>query len=149
MGESILVPLDGSPKAGKAFDYAIKFPDAKITVITVINPFDIDPLKPGFQSPVGKAGMPAYSQEWYQKVWDNATDLHDQMREKAEEQDVPFESVVTMGTAAKEIVKYAKENDIDHIIMGTHGSEDIANVFFGSVAEKVTRRAPMSVTIIR
>lgn len=149
MGEPILVPLDGSSKAAEAFDYALTLPVERIIAITVINPFDIDPLTPGYQSPLGKAGMPAFSQEWYQKEWDNAKELHEEMRKKADEHDVPFESVVKMGSAPKEIVTYATKNEIDHIVMGTHGSEDISNVLFGSVAEKVTHRAPMSVTIVR
>ncbi|WP_458208218.1 universal stress protein [Haladaptatus sp. NG-SE-30] len=147
MGEHVLVPLDGSPAASAALDYALTLPDVEITVLTVVNPFDIDPLSPGYQSPLGKAGMPAYSTEWYEKEWENAKELHEEMREKAG--DVPFESVVKMGQPAKQIVRYAEKNDIDHVIMGTHGKEDLGNILLGSVAEKVSHRAPVMVTIVR
>ncbi|WP_458185749.1 universal stress protein [Haladaptatus sp. NG-WS-4] len=147
MGEHVLVPLDGSPAAEAALEYALTLPDVEITVLTVVNPFDIDPLSPGYQSPLGKAGMPAYSTEWYEKEWENAKELHEEMREMAG--DVPFESVVLMGQPAKQIVKYAREHDVDHVVMGTHGKEDLANVLLGSVAEKVAHRAPMMVTIVR
>ncbi len=102
MSEHVLVPLDGSPKSMEAFEHALKIPDAELTVITVVNPFDIDPLSPGYQSPLGKAGMPAYSQEWYQKEWDNAHELHEELGEQAG--DVPVESVVKMGQPARQIL---------------------------------------------
>ncbi|WP_049969496.1 universal stress protein [Haladaptatus cibarius] len=147
MGEHVLVPIDGSPASKAALDYALTMPEVKITVLTVVNPFDIDPLSPGYKSPLGKAGMPAYSQEWYQKEWDSAKELHEELREKAD--DVPFESVVTLGQPARQIVKHATEQGVDHIVMGTHGKEDLSNVFLGSVAEKVAHRAPITVTIVK
>lgn len=147
MSEHVLVPLDGSPKSIEAFEYALEIPDVELTLITVVNPFDIDPLSPGYQSPLGKAGMPAYSQEWYQKEWDSAHELHDELREDAD--DVPVESVVRMGQPARQILTYARENDIDHIVIGTHGRDDISHILLGSVADRVMRRAPMMVTVVR
>ncbi|GAA0225431.1 universal stress protein [Haladaptatus pallidirubidus] len=147
MGEHVLVPIDGSPASKVALDYALTIPEVEITVLTVVNPFDIDPLSPGYKSPLGKAGMPAYSQEWYQKEWDNAKELHEELRDKVG--DVPFESVVKLGQPARQIIRYATEHDVDHIMVGTHGKEDRSNVILGSVAEKVTRRAPMTVTVVR
>ena len=41
-----------------------------------------------------------------------------------------------------EIVRYAKENEIDLIIMGTHGRSGLSHVLLGSVAERVVRKAP-------
>lgn len=48
-----------------------------------------------------------------------------------------------------EIVRYAKENDIDLIVMGTHGRSGLAHVLLGSVAEKVVRKAPCPVLTVR
>ncbi|WP_231185591.1 universal stress protein [Haladaptatus sp. DYF46] len=147
MTEQVLVPVDGSPKSREAFEYAVALPDVELTVITVVNPFDIDPLSPGYQSPLGKAGMPAYSQEWYQEEWDNAHELHEELRESAG--DVPVESVVKMGQPARQILRYAREHDIDHIVIGTHGRDDVSKILLGSVADKVMRRAPMMATVVR
>ena len=48
-----------------------------------------------------------------------------------------------------EIIRYARENDVDLIIMGTHGRTGLAHVLMGSVAEKVVRKSPCPVLTIR
>ena len=45
------------------------------------------------------------------------------------------------GRAASEIVKYARRNAIDLIVLGTHGRTGFSRAVLGSVAEAVTRRA--------
>lgn len=52
------------------------------------------------------------------------------------------------GKRAIEIVRYAKEGDIDLIVMGTHGRGFVAHAVMGSVAEKVVRAAPCPVLTV-
>jgi nucleotide-binding universal stress UspA family protein len=52
-------------------------------------------------------------------------------------------------TPADEIVKYAQAEQIDMIVMGTHGRPGLAHVLMGSVAEKVVRTAPCPVLTLR
>ncbi len=52
------------------------------------------------------------------------------------------------GTAFMEIGRYAKENDIDMIVLGTHGYTGITHMVMGSVAEKVVRKAPCPVLTV-
>ncbi len=56
---------------------------------------------------------------------------------------------VLEGSAATEIVKYAKENNVDTIIMGTHGRTGLTHILLGSVAERVMRHAPCNVIVVR
>jgi len=44
---------------------------------------------------------------------------------------------------------YAEDLDVDHIVMDSHGRSGASRVLLGSVAETVTRRSPVSVTIVR
>jgi nucleotide-binding universal stress UspA family protein len=53
------------------------------------------------------------------------------------------------GSAFVEIVRYAREQNIDLIVMGTHGRGPIAHMLLGSVAEKVVRKAPCPVLTVR
>ena len=48
-----------------------------------------------------------------------------------------------------EIVRYAREQNIDLLVMGTHGRGPIAHMLLGSVAEKVVRKAPCPVLTVR
>jgi nucleotide-binding universal stress UspA family protein len=59
------------------------------------------------------------------------------------------QTVSVQGSAAPEIVRFAKERDIDLIVVGTHGRGGLAHVLLGSVAEKVVRKAPCPVLTVR
>jgi nucleotide-binding universal stress UspA family protein len=52
-------------------------------------------------------------------------------------------------STAPEILLYAKENEVNLIVMGTHGRRGLGYLFLGSVAEEVVRMAPCSVLTIR
>lgn len=53
------------------------------------------------------------------------------------------------GSPAVEIVRYASDNDIDMIVLGTHGHTGLTHVILGSVAENVVRKAKCPVLTIR
>lgn len=55
----------------------------------------------------------------------------------------------TSSTPAEAIISYAKEADIDLIVLGTHGRGGMAHLFMGSVAERVVRTAPCPVLTVR
>jgi nucleotide-binding universal stress UspA family protein len=50
---------------------------------------------------------------------------------------------------ADEIVRYAKDEHIDLIVLGTHGRKAMAHLLVGSVAERVVRTAPCPVLTVR
>ena len=56
---------------------------------------------------------------------------------------------VRRGTAFLEIVRYAREEHIDLIAIATHGRTGLRHALFGSVAEKVVRKAPCPVLSVR
>lgn len=51
-------------------------------------------------------------------------------------------------SAAAAIVRYADDNDIDLILMGTHGRKGLAQLFLGSEAAEVTRAASVPVMVV-
>ena len=56
---------------------------------------------------------------------------------------------VAMGRPFMEIIRYAREQEIDLIVIGTHGRSGLQHALLGSVAEKVVRKAPCPVLTIR
>ncbi|MBF0475038.1 MAG: universal stress protein [Deltaproteobacteria bacterium] len=65
------------------------------------------------------------------------------------EDEIFYEIHILSGHPATEIINLVKEKDIDVLVMGSHGLTGLAYVFFGSTAEKVVRRAPCSVLVVR
>ncbi|MFQ5964828.1 MAG: universal stress protein [Candidatus Scalinduaceae bacterium] len=59
------------------------------------------------------------------------------------------EMLISYGVPFVEIIKAAKDNDIDLIVMGTHGRSGILRLLIGSVAEKVIRNAPCPVLTVK
>ncbi len=57
--------------------------------------------------------------------------------------------VITSSAPAFAIVDYARDNNIDLVVMGTHGRKALAHVMMGSVAERVVRMAPCPVLTVR
>jgi len=57
--------------------------------------------------------------------------------------------VVLSGHVSTEILKYLKEKQIDIVILGSYGLTGMGLVLFGSVAKRVSHKAPCSVMIVR
>jgi nucleotide-binding universal stress UspA family protein len=85
------------------------------------------------------------------------TDLETEARRRLDEtvtadDRASFEVVPTVQTAASvpvEIVEYARGQNIDLIVMGTHGRGGVQHLLMGSVAERVVRTAPCPVLTVR
>jgi len=56
---------------------------------------------------------------------------------------------VVEGEAATEIIAFAKKNECDLIVMGTHGRKGLGRLFMGSVAEEVVRKASCAVLTLK
>ncbi len=57
--------------------------------------------------------------------------------------------IVRFGKPFLEIIKIAKEKDVDLMVIGTHGRAGVDRVILGSVAERVVRKAGCSVMVVR
>ena len=75
----------------------------------------------------------------------------EQMKEfiKPTNPEVEASYVLEFGVAAEQIVNYANENNIDLVVMGTHGRTGLRRALMGSVAEAVVRRAECPVLAIK
>lgn len=56
---------------------------------------------------------------------------------------------VLIGRPFMEIIRYARDNAIDLIVLGTHGRSGLKHALLGSVAERVVRKSPCPVLTIR
>ena len=56
---------------------------------------------------------------------------------------------VRTGIVVMETIDYTRENDIDLVVIGTHGRTGLMHVLMGSVAEKIVRKAPCPVLTVK
>jgi nucleotide-binding universal stress UspA family protein len=56
---------------------------------------------------------------------------------------------VVVGSPFVEIIRYARAQQVDLIVMGTHGRGPVEHMLLGSVAEKVVRKASCPVLTVR
>ena len=61
----------------------------------------------------------------------------------------PIKSEVVLGRPFLGIIQYARAQQIDLIVLGTHGRSGLQHALLGSVTEKVVRKAPCPVLTIR
>ncbi len=62
---------------------------------------------------------------------------------------IQFEHRLVTGDPSTEIVRLAEEDNVDLIVMGTHGRTGLVRLLMGSVAEAVVRRAPCPVFTLK
>ena len=55
---------------------------------------------------------------------------------------------IVLGDAAEEILRYIESEEIDLVIMGTHGRKRLEGVLFGSVADRVIKKSSAPVLSI-
>jgi universal stress protein A len=141
----ILVPTDFSKHSHNALTYAASFAEkfgAEIHLLHVVQDFAVF-----FPDPIA-AGAPGFPPADHLTAAVRAA-LDRTVREHKQLQHLRVHAEAREGTPYHEIVAYARENDIDLIIMGTHGRTGLAHLLLGSVAEKVIRRAPCPVLTVR
>lgn len=151
MGNSILVPMDGSPLSKRALRVALtEHPDAEIVVLHVI-----DPTEPGYSyypidHDLDLTDEPLHgSTEWFERADEYTNALFSDVREIAAEHDADVRTESIVGIPDRTIVEYVDENDIDQIVMGSHGRDEDSRILLGSVSEQVAFRAPVRVTLVR
>lgn len=56
--------------------------------------------------------------------------------------------ILRHGREENEIIGFAKEENVDIIVIGTHGKTGMEHVFLGSIAEKVVQYSPIPIFVI-
>jgi len=62
---------------------------------------------------------------------------------------VDYQLIVLDGHVSTEILTFLNENPVDIVVVGSYGLTGMGLVFFGSVAKRISYKAPCSVMIVR
>jgi nucleotide-binding universal stress UspA family protein len=150
MYQKILLPLDGSKLAECIIPYAEELgklkPSIEIVLLQVCDP------------PVILADYPegAMPHGWEEHVEEQKTLMQKQcavyiedMAKKLRDQGFKVVAHSRLGNPAEQIMDHASENNVDMILMASHGRSGISRWAYGSVADKVLRSSCIPVLMVK
>lgn len=136
----ILVAYDGSAPAQRAVEHAVSAADGEeIVLLRVVEVAD------GMLD----AGLEIVQEKLREVREEKPEELSEEIQSLLGTESVEFRIETATGDPAREIVAFAEEADVTQIVVGSHGRERLSRALLGSVAEKVVRRAPTTVTVVR
>jgi nucleotide-binding universal stress UspA family protein len=144
MYKKVLVPLDGSTLAEFVLSHVgtvVEGCSSEITYLRVVEPAiytdDSSPLKWQVLDRINAENHKAADQ------------YLTEIMSRIHYDNVQLRKAVIMGKPTEGIIKYAEQNDIDLIILATHGRSGVRRLVWGSVAEHVLRTACVPILMIR
>lgn len=142
MYRKMLVPLDVSELSAVSFPYARELAarlDLEIILLHV-------------QSPGEQGEIPRLQDDIRHRaeiVKRQAEEVRERIGIKPGGKAIQVRGEVATGSPAEEIIRSATENNVDLILMATHGRSGIKRLVLGSVAEKVLRTSNVPVWLVR
>ena len=139
----ILVPIDFSVHSKNALKYAIPLAEefsASLHLVYVVEP-TIYPADLGF----GQVVLPGVEDELRQKAADELRELIG--REIGDK--IPTTATVRTGSPHQEILDEADEQNVDLIVVASHGHSGVEQILFGSTADRIVHNAKCPVLTVR
>ena len=147
MYEKIMVPLDGSELA----ECVLPHMEGLIKGCHVSNVVFVRVAQPPV--PPSHYGEVSISPEIYEETESarkaEAKDYLDQIKNRLKYEGTELHSEVLVGGVADSLADYTEKNDIDLIIMATHGRSGITRWVRGSIADKILRSSNVPVLMVR
>lgn len=141
---TIVVPTDFSDTADVALTYARQLAEAFGSRLHLLHVIEEPHLGAGAEAFYGFS-MAEVMQKWEAEARARLETLVPEGRRPAGGVAVR----ATVGHAFVEIVRHARDVGADLIVLGTHGRGAVKHMLLGSVAEKVIRKAPCPVLVVR
>lgn len=142
MFDRILIPTDGSDGVEPAVETAIELAETHRATLHVLYIVD----QPTSVSGTGE-GVPGLDNllDALEKEGQKATS---DIAVRAKDRGIEATTAVRQGNPHDDILSYAEENDMDVIVMGTHGRTGVKRALLGSVTEDVVRHSEIPVLTV-
>ncbi|WP_224267785.1 universal stress protein [Haloprofundus salinisoli] len=141
MYDTILVPTDGSACATAAAEHAVAIArtfDAELHALSAVNLVEAGGL---FSAGGVESGF-------VERLDNRAREDAEAVVERARDSGIDGKAAVVHGVPHEQIGEYVIENDIDIVVMGTHGRSGVRRYLLGSVTERVLRTVPAPVLAV-
>ena len=153
MFKKILVPLDGSELSEKALAMAQNLASASGTAIHLLQ---VISLQPELDARRGMGGESITVLEMAQDAARRLIDVQtargkaylEGLAVQLQQAGLKVTTVIREGAADENIIEYAKEQEIDLIVMSTHGRSGFKRFFVGSVTDRVIRAGATPVLVL-
>lgn len=143
MLKTILFPTDFSEVSFKVLDAFEKLRQAGAEKVMLLHV--VDQRNFHFMEDYAYAN----TQEVEKQSMDYAKAELEKMAQKIKEQGFTVDARVVLGIPVQEILKEQKEDEVSLIVLGSHGRSNLAEIFLGSVAEKVVRKCTKPVLVVK
>lgn len=142
MFSRILLPTDGSEAARTAVELGFELAETHDS--TVHGLFVVED-----QRPVARLDetIASGSVDILAQLQEEGGQIVEAVVAESHDRDIAVQSTVQHGNPSDEIIDYAADNDIDLIVMGSHGRTGVKRALLGSVTENVARHADIPVLI--
>ncbi|MCB0190867.1 MAG: universal stress protein [Anaerolineae bacterium] len=147
MFKRILVPLDGSELAEQALPLAVALGHQFNSHLILIRMVEF--TYPSLFMPHMTSATAVSMSETYEQAKQEAHHYLLAQQKKLQADGINAQIILCEAEAAEGIIYNAKENQVDCIVMSTHGRSGLARWTLGSVADKVARHAPCPVLLAR
>jgi nucleotide-binding universal stress UspA family protein len=148
----ILTPTDFSNQSGFALEWAAYFAHvlkAELVLLHVISEEEGKII----EEVIGEGAVVQIPKGIRQNVVEDRQKKLKEQYEMVVSRDIKaslkVDEMIRIGVPFLEIIRVAKEKDVDLIVMGTHGRTGLAHVLIGSVAEKVVHHAHCGVLTVK
>ena len=136
MYQNILIPTDGSEGVEKAVEQGLSLAEAYDATVHAL--YVIEPV---YSADYGTNQII----DALQAEGERATEA---IEEQSEQRGISATTAVRTGAPHRQILDYVDENDVDLVVMGTHGRTGIGRYLLGSVTEKVVRLSDVPVLTV-
>ncbi len=141
--DKIACCVDFSENANIAFDAAVEMADnfsARLCILHVVPP-EVNPI-------MADSLLKSQSEDQASLILKIETRMQEEYGVRMGE-NMDYDLVVLDGHVSTEILQYLSENEIDLVVVGAYGLTGMGLVVFGSVAKRISHKAPCSVMIVR
>jgi nucleotide-binding universal stress UspA family protein len=144
--KKIMWPTDFSEYSYQALEVAEELAQhfsAELVLVHVVGSVPVAPVLPGVAP--AAFNVAKYQKELEMTSMRTVKDIADKRISKVSK----VSTVVGHGEAGNEIVRLAESEDVDLVVISTHGMSGLERILFGSIAEKVVRIAKCPVLTVR
>lgn len=143
MFKKILYPTDFSDVAHKALDYVVCLKDAGAQEVVILHVIE----KGNFDAIARYATKDILEIE--KNLRERAMAEMRPIEERLKKKGFKVKLIITRAVPYMGVLDVEQKEKASLIVIGSHGMSNIAEIFLGSVAEKIVRRAKTPVLVIR